>query len=437
MSQSLNQSGPQRPNTATSPAIITGIVILIAGLGGFLLWAFTAPLDEGIVSHGTVIVESNRKTIQHLDGGIVSEIYVRDGDTVQANQPLFRLDRTETSAELGVIKSQYTSSRIVESRLLAERDRKTAISVPEDLQSVAQISEQIKLQQQLFDTRRRVLAGEISIMQQSIAGLEAQMVGVESLQQSKVEQIRLLNNELATLRALHEQGYVPHTRIFDLERALADVTGGRDNDLSRIAAAQKNISELRLRILQRQQDYQKEVETQLADIQRNVASLREQMQSAEAKLARTEIYSPSEGIVIGLKLHTIGGVIRPGEPLMDIVPKSATLVIEARVNTQDRDKIHPDLTADVRFVAFNQTTTPVVEGKVTLVSADSITDDRSGVPYYLAQVIVPLENLKKLGDQRIQPGMPVDVIIKTGERTFMNYLFKPFMNRLARALTEE
>lgn len=428
------------PNTSIRGPVLTGLAILLAGLGGFLVWAATAPLDEGIVTPGALMVEGNRKTIQHLDGGIVSEILVREGDFVRAGQPLFRMDRAQLLADLGVLRTQFAAAAAVEARLLAEYSGAATLTFPEELRATRgdpSVLGPMDLQRQLFETRRRALESELAIMRESIAGVEARIAGLESLQQSKLSQIRLLTEELEKLRKLYQKGFVPHNRIFDMERMLVDLTGGRDSDLARMDADRKSIAELKLRMLQTRQNFQQEVETELADVQRNVSSMREQIKAAESRLQRAESRAPEDGVVIGLRLHTVGGVVRPGEVLMDLVPRNAALVIEARVQPQERDRIRPGLSAGVRFVALNRNNTPVLEGKVILVSADRITDEKTGTPYYLVRVSVPLEALGGLEGGALEPGMPVDVIIRTGERTFLNYLLKPMTDRMARSFKEE
>jgi len=321
------------PVTNPNSAITWGVLIALFGFGGFVLWAVLAPLDEGVVAQGTVNVDSKRKTVQHLRGGIVDQILVRDGDRVVKDQPLIRLNDTQ------LVKTHLA--------------------------------------------------------------LQEQINGLEQLASGKAQQIRLLNEELASLRKLFAEGYVPRNRLFDLERALAELTGSRGENLA------------------------------------NIAALKERLAATVDDIERSTIRSSTDGVVMGLNVHTIGGVINPGERLLDVVPENEPLVIDTQVPTHVINKVHVGLRVDVRFTALNQTTTPIVDGEVITVSADSFTDSRTGISYYTARVTVPEESLGKLGNQRIQPGMPVDIIVKTGERTMMDYLLKPLTDRVARSMKEE
>ncbi len=318
-----------RPGTA----IFWGLLFTVVGFGGFLFWATTAPLDQGVVSMGTLNVDSKRKTIQHLRGGIVEQILVNDGDKVKKDQALIKLNVTQLE--------------------------KTKLSMLEQMK-----------------------------------GLEQQVAG-------KSEQIRLLNDEHASLKKLFDEGYLPRNRLFDLERGLAELTGSRGENMS------------------------------------NIAAIKERLAATDDDIQRSIIRSPTEGIVMGLNVHTIGGVVNPSEKLMDIVPENEDLVVDTQVPTHVIDKVRVGLLVDLRFTALNQTITPIVSGEVITVSADSFADQRTGATFYTAKVSVPQASLKKLGNQKLQPGMPVDVIIKTGERTMMEYLLKPLTDRMARSLKEE
>jgi len=326
---------PNDPKLETDPrrSIAWGMSLVLFGFGGFIIWAMLAPLDQGVVTQGTVNVDSNRKTVQHLRGGIVEGILVRDGDKTTKDAPLLRLDDT-----------------------------------------------------QLVKTKQM---------------LQEQINGLEQLVNAKTQQIASLNDELQILRKLFAEGYVPRNRLFDLERALADLTGAR------------------------------------GDAMANIAANKERLAATQDDIARSIIRSPSDGVVMGLAVHTVGGVITPGEKLMDIVPENEPLIINIQVPTHLIDKVHAGLLVDVRFSALNQHVTPIVDGEVVTVSADSFTDQRTGAAFYTAQVNITQEGMAKLKNQRIQPGMPVDVTVKTGERTMMDYLIKPLTDRMANSMKEE
>lgn len=423
-----------------SPVVTQGLLLVLFGFGGFLLWAMLAPLDQGVVAQGVVNVDTKRKTVQHLRGGIVDKILVRDGTKVKKGDPLILLNDTQAKAELGIVKGQYLAARASETRLLAERDKQDHINFPNDLMAEKSdpiVAELMRVQNDLFHARRATLLGAIAIYQQSVAGLQDQINGLQSIEKSAEQQMSLLNEELASLRTLFAQGYVPRTRLFDLERSLANITGSRGEALSNIEKSRNSIREMKLRILQQQQEFDKEVGAELEEIRREVAAQRERYVAAQDSLDRSVIESPTDGVIVGSSIYTVGGVISPGQELMYVVPEGDALLIETQVMPQDIDKVQKGLLADVRLTAFNQSTTPVVQGTVVMVSADRTVDERTGVPYFAAKVAITEEGLKKLEKLQIQPGMPADVIIKTGERTFMGYLLKPLFDRVARSFKEE
>lgn len=420
-----------------------GLLTLLLGAGGFLVWAGFAPLDQGITLPGVVNVDSKRKTVQHLRGGIVQEILVHDGDNVKSGQVILRLNNTQAKAQLGEVKSQYYSAKAMEDRLEAERIHAGTIKFSDELiqlkEAEPQVASSMMVQEQLFKTRRESLRSEISIFNENIAAQNAQIKGLESLAQSKSDQLKLVQEELGALRKLFGQGYVPRSRLFDLERAYADIQGTRSEDIGNVGRLKKSIGELRLRIVQRQQEFQKEVETQLSDLQRQSAALKERMIALQDEVVRTEIKAPNSGVVVGLNVHTVGGVIGPGEKILDIVPQDEQLVVEAQLMPNDITKVHAGLPTDIHFTAFNQKHTPIIEGKVISVSADRLTDPRTGMPYYISRVVVTQNGMKELREKKliVQPGMPADVVVRTGERTMLQYLVKPLTDRMSFSLKEE
>lgn len=429
--------------TDVRPVVRAGLLTLLLGAGGFLVWAGFAPLDQGITLPGVVNVDSKRKTVQHLRGGIVQEILVHDGDNVKSGQVILRLNNTQAKAQLGEVKSQYYSAKAMEDRLEAERIHAGTIKFSDELiqlkEAEPQVASSMMVQEQLFKTRRESLRSEISIFNENIAAQNAQIKGLESLAQSKSDQLKLVQEELGALRKLFGQGYVPRSRLFDLERAYADIQGTRSEDIGNVGRLKKSIGELRLRIVQRQQEFQKEVETQLSDLQRQSAALKERMIALQDEVVRTEIKAPNSGVVVGLNVHTVGGVIGPGEKILDIVPQDEQLVVEAQLMPNDITKVHAGLPTDIHFTAFNQKHTPIIEGKVISVSADRLTDPRTGMPYYISRVVVTQNGMKELREKKliVQPGMPADVVVRTGERTMLQYLVKPLIDRMSFSLKEE
>lgn len=420
------------------PVMRVGLLVVLIGFVGFLAWAALAPLDAGVTASGMVAVESKRKTIQHLNGGIVQDILVKDGDRVKKGQVLLRLERTQIEAQRLITRTQLVGAKAVQARLLAERTGAEAPSFDDPILAPKDdplVREAITTQMALFKTRRKAIDGQLSILDTAIRGLQQQIEGLQALEKGKAEQIRLLQDELDSLRTLFEKGYVPRNRIFELERAIADISSRRSSDLSDIGRAQSTLNELRLRKLQLEQEFHKEVETQLADVQREAAILGERLIALDDELSRVEIRSPADGIVVGLSVHTIGGVIRAGEPILDLVPEGDPLIIEARIMPHLIERVAIGLPTLVRFVALDKLN-PVVQGEVTSVSADILTDKGTGQPYYAARITVPQEELLKLNYERINPGMPVDVVIKTGERSMLEYLLRPLLNHMFMALRE-
>ncbi|MFZ5580097.1 MAG: HlyD family type I secretion periplasmic adaptor subunit [Pseudomonadota bacterium] len=426
-----------RHSKSTASVIRFGGLVIAFGFVGFLAWAALAPLDAGVTASGTVVVESKRKTVQHLSGGIVEEIRVRDGDQVKKDDVLIRLSRTQIEAQLMIARHQLIADRAIEARLLAERlgtipgfehpmlsDRANPV-----------VAEAIETQTALFNTRRKALKGELSILDSNLVGLRQQISGLQALERGKEQQMILLREELSSLRELFEKGYVPRNRIFELERAISEISAQRSGDLANIGRAQSALNEIQLRKLQSEQEFMKDVETQLTLVQKEIPNLSERLAALEDELSRIEIRSPEDGTIVGLRVHTVGGVVRPGEAILDLVPANDALIVEARIQPHLIEKVAPDLVALVRFVALDSLN-PVVGGKVASVSADILSDPKTGAPYYVALITVSPGDLRRLKYDRINPGMPVDVVIKTGERSLLEYLLKPMMSNVFMAFRE-
>lgn len=416
-----------------------GLRILLIGVGAFMVWAIFAPLSEGVPAHGFIKVEGNRKTIQHLSGGIVEEIMVKEGDRVVADQPLMRLNETQLKAQQGIVESQLVIALAMEARLNAERDNRDKLTYPEFLlarQQHPQAVEAMQVQGQLFRTRRAALKGEEAIGRETIIGLEEQVRGLTAQEAAKAEQLSSFKEELKALRPLHEDGYIPRNRLFELERAVAYLSGQRSDDLANIGRAKSQISEIKLKVLQSRQVYQKEVQTQLAETQSKVADLKERLVATQDELKRVVLRAPGAGVVVDLTAHTIGGVIAPGQKLMDIVPEGGGLLIEAQLPTHLIDNVHVGLDVDISFTAMDHTMVPTIPGKLTYVSADRMVDPRTDMPYFVGRVMVTEEGMKVLGKHSMQPGMPADVVVKVSERSMMGYMLKPLFNSLRFAFTE-
>lgn len=414
--------------------------IVLAGFGGFILWASFAPLDKGVPISGNVTVASHLQAVQHQTGGIIDSILVKEGDFVKVGQVLVRMNDVQIKAQAEITRIQLYTARAVEARLLAERDGQNEISFPAELlslQSDMRIASSIMVQSQLFMSRKLALQHEIAALDESIAGLRMQLRGLESSKISKNQQLKFLEEQLVNLRDLATDGFVPRNRLLELERTYTQLNGELSADTGNIGRTQRQIAELEQRRIHRQQEYQKEVRQQLSDIKREADALSSRLQGQDFELANVEVKAPVDGIVVGMNVFTEGGIIGPGFKLMDIVPSDDILVITGQVPVHLIDRVHIDLPVDLIFSALNQKKTPKIPGVVTQVSADRLTDERTGFPYYNIKAKVTPEGMKQLTDQQIRAGMPVEIFIKTGERSLMNYLFKPILDRAHSAMSEE
>lgn len=417
-----------------------GLIVLLLGFGGFAAWAGFAPLDAGVTAEATVQVAGNRKSVQHLEGGTVDEILVKEGDQVREGQVLVRLNATRALAEQGVVSAQYLIAKITEARLLAERDGADAVVVDpyvaERFKEDPRYASALASQERLFKTRRDALQGEIDILRENLAGAEQQLAGLEQVQKSRKAQIGYINRELSGVRELAKEGYLPRNRMFELERDAAQLQAALSNDVVEAGRTRNQIAELKLRILQRHQDDQKEVQSLLSDIQKEASALGDRLAAIDYTVRETIIRAPIGGYVQNLSIHTVGGVIGPGTLLMEVVPVDASYLVQARVPVQSIDRVSPGLDVDVMFPALNQRTIPNIPGKVLTLSADRLVDEATNMPYYLAQIEVTPEGVEQLKNETIRAGMPAAVLIRLGERTMLNYLLKPFLERLDRSFKE-
>jgi len=429
-----------RVDTNFSGPLRWGLLVLLLGFGGFAAWAGFAPLDAGVTAEATVQVAGNRKSVQHLEGGTVDEILVKEGDMVREGQVLVRLNATRALSEQGVVSAQYIIAKATEARLLAERDGLDSIVIEPELQERfkddPRLERAVASQERLFKTRRDALQGEIDILRENLAGAEQQLAGLEQVQKSRKTQIGYINRELTGVRELAKEGYLPRNRMFELERDAAQLQAALSNDVVEAGRTRNQIAELKLRILQRYQDYQKEVQSELSEIQKEASALRDRLAAIDYTVRETIIRAPIGGYVQNLSIHTVGGVIGPGTLLMEVVPVDASYLIQARVPVQSIDRVTPGLDVDVMFPALNQRTIPNIPGKVLTLSADRLVDEATNMPYYLAQVEVTPEGVEILQNETIRAGMPAAVLIRLGERTMLNYLLKPFLERLDRSFKE-
>lgn len=416
-----------------------GVWLLALGFGGFIGWALLAPIDEGVPAPGTVVIDTKRKTVQHLTGGIVREILVREAQQVKAGDVVMRLDDTQAKAIYQSARQQYFSLRAQESRLEAEQKGAAQIRFHPDLLAAKEdllAVEYMNLQRQMFLSRRAALQGEQSILTQSLDATQETLRGLKAQLEGKQAQLKLVREQLEGTRELAKEGYLPRNRWYDEERLAADLAASVGDLTASVARIRSNLVELELRIAQRKREFLRDVETQLADTSRDAQVTGERLRAAREELARTEIRSPVDGMVIGLAAHTVGGVVAPGARIMDVVPEYVPLTLEVRVEPQLIDRIRAELPADIRIHAFLDNPNFMIEGRVLSVSADLVADQPNIPPYYLARIAVTPAGMKELGRRQLQPGMQAEVVIKTGERTLMQYLLKPLVQRVAASLRE-
>ncbi|MEJ6021958.1 HlyD family type I secretion periplasmic adaptor subunit [Ramlibacter sp. PS4R-6] len=418
-----------------------GLWALGLGFVGFLLWAAFAPLDEGVPATGVVSINTKRKAVQHPTGGIIKEMMVQEGDRVREGQVLLKLDEAATRANYESIRQEYFGLRAMQGRLLAEQSGLPAMTIHPDLQAAAAkdplIRNQVQTQQQLFASRRSSLQADLQQIQESIRGQESLIRSYQEILISRRSQLALINDELKNTRELVVEGYMPRNRQLELERMVADANGAVAELLGNIARTHNAIAELRQKSLGRTQEYRKEVEGGLTDVTRQVQADEAKFQALGDDLNRTELRSPATGQVVGLAIQTVGGVIQGGQKIMDIVPDNEMLLVETRVAPNLIDQVHAGLPVDIRFNTFSNSPVLVVDGKVVSISGDLLADQQSGATYYLARVAVTPEGQKKLGKRVLQAGMPVEVVLKTGERSMLAYVLHPLTKRLAAAMKEQ
>jgi protease secretion system membrane fusion protein len=426
--------------TDTRRPMKIGLWALGIGFGGFLLWAAFAPLDEGVPAQAVVSIETKRKPVQHLTGGIIKNVVVKEGQIVKEGDTLASLEDAVARASYESIRQNYYTLRATEGRLLAEQVNHKQIDFHPDLVKAAsdvyvqQITEQ---QKQLMHSRQAALQADLDVITQSIAGQQAAIQGASGVLQSRQQQLQFVQDELGGIRDLVKEGYAPRNRLLELERDRAQTQGAIADLQANILRSQRAISELTMRGVQRKQEYRKEVDTQLADVRRQVQAESDKFAAVTADLGRMVIRAPGDGQVVGLAVQHAGSVIAAGQKMMDIVPQHEALVLEARVPPNLIDKVHAGLKVDVRFAAFAHSPQLVVEGHLDSISADLLTDPATNHSYFLARVALTPSGMKQLGVHQMQAGMPAEVIIKTGGRSLLDYLLHPLTKRLAASMKEE
>lgn len=418
-----------------------GVWTVLSVFGGFGAWTALAPLDSAAVAPGVFMVESYRKTVQHLEGGIINAIYVRDGDTVSKDKTLVTLDDTQSRAQLEMVRGQYFITVAREARLLAQRDGRGQVEYPPLLverREDPRVQDAVRVQDQTFKARKAAQEGEVSLYERQIGQLQAKASGLRAQKHSRDELVGSYRGELKDFEALLEEGFTEKQKVRELGRNLAQSEGQAGELLSDIAATQLQVSETQLKILQLKKDLQREVAKELSEVQRDRFDLQEKLRSLENTVQRTVIKAPESGTVMGLAVHTIGAVVPPGGKLLEIVPGKEKLLVEAQVSPLDVDRVRVGQTAEVRLTAFKSRDTPSVYGKLIAVSADRLMDEKEKIPFYLARVEINAAGLQYLAQRKLElvPGMPSEVLINTGEHTFFRYLMDPLKSIVARSFTE-
>jgi len=433
---------PITVNTDSGTYTRMGWLIVLAGVLGFGVWASFAPLDKGSPLSGTVMKEGNRKAVQYLQGGIVQEILVKDGDHVNVGQVLVRMNQVQVKAALDITQAQYISARSMEARLQAELQGRSNIALPESLRDYAkdpEVIEAMALQNQLIAARRLSMQSDLGALDESIAGLRMQIQGVQESRESKKAQLGMLKEQLDNMGDLARDGLIARNRYLDLKRSYEQMLGAIAEDTGTLGRAQRQINETEKRKVQRQSEYQKEVRSLLADAHKEADTLQSRMESQQFDVGSVELKASVAGVVVGSNVFTRGGVVGAGAKLMEIVPDEDALVVEGQLAVNLIDRIHVGLPVELSLSAFNANRTPHIPGTVITVAADRTVDERTGVPYYKVRVRVTPEGAKLIAAKKLDvvPGMPVDMFVKTGERTMMSYLLKPVFDRVKSSMTEE
>lgn len=430
---------PRSPKDEIRPYVLGGFAVVFLLIGGAAVWAATTEIAGAVLAQGTVVVESNVKKVQHPTGGVVSEILVHDGDKVKPGDLLLRIDETVARANLQIVTQQIDELEAREARLKAERDGADTVTPPARLgrrMSEAGVREILRGETSLFKSRRDTRAGQKAQLRERIAQYEEQIIGTLGQIAAKSKEVGLINQELTGLEQLKAKQLVTTNRLNVLRREAARLEGERAQLKAELAKTKGKITEIGLEILRIDQEFSTDLIKDLRETQSKKAELIERRVTAEDQLNRVDIRAPRSGIVNQLSAHTVGGVVNPAETIMLIVPEDDRLVVEAKVAPSDISQLHQQQTALIRFSAFNQRVTPQIEGIVNRISADVTIDPQRGSSYYVVRVEIREAELRKLGDEKLLPGMPVEVQIRTQDRTALSYLVKPLQDQIAKAWRE-
>lgn len=443
------KQGPKRPNwpnkiagvaTNTRSAIIAGFCLIAATIGGFGIWSTTVPISSAIVANGQIVVASKRKQIQHPAGGVIRALHVEDGAEVKAGAILLELEDAEAAERYTRARDSLYLAIASEARLQAETLDRPSLEYPADLLEAAKTDAAIQAiaagQKQFFEVRRLELRGQLSIIEEQHEQLKNELRGIEAERAAAGTQIGLTHKELAAVKDLYAKGFTTRTRVFSLEREVAQLSGNSGRLTAAGARTRSAMIENELKLLQARNQLQTTIQAEMREVQAKIPNLREQFRAARQAFERTTIRAPVDGTVMAFR-NTIGSVVRPGDTIMEIVPSDERLMVEVQLRPTDVDSVSVGLDTEIKLTGLNQRTVPPIWGRVTHVSADAFQDTRTSATYFVAHIDVSDSEIRKLGAHKLQPGAPAAVMIKTGERTALAYLTQPLSDSIDRAWREQ
>ncbi|MGV7240471.1 HlyD family type I secretion periplasmic adaptor subunit [Caballeronia sp. M23-90] len=441
---------PSEPQSTNAPlslprrVVASGCVVLMLGCGALGVWATLAPLSGAVVAEGVVRDDGERKTVMHQEGGIIKAIFVKDGDHVKAKQVLLTLDSVRPDAEVAALQSQLADVQAKAARLEAERDMKSSVTFPAPLiarSSDPAIATLIQREQTLFDSERQTLNDQLRLLREQADQTREEISTEIALVRTSDESLAISKQELEVNEQLRSEGYVTETKMMELRRAAADYKSRQQSNTAELIRARQKQTDLELKITALRNDYVKAADTQLKDATAKIQQLADQLRPAEDTETRTSIVAPVDGEVVGLMVHTIGAAIGPREPILDLVPSGTPLLVEAKIKPDNVREVMPGSTADVRLTAYNPRTSPLLQGTVTYLSADSLNDKETRQPFYLAHIEIPVDVIARANKAarepiRLGPGLRAEVFIKTRSRTAIDYLFEPLWDGIQKSMRD-
>jgi HlyD family type I secretion membrane fusion protein len=431
--------GLKRPDHDFRRVAAIGIGIIVVTFGIFGIWAAFAPLSSAVMAPGIVATESNRQTIQHLEGGIVRQILIHEGDHVQAGQTLFELDPVQTEAALNITRNQLFSLLAKRDRLAAQRDgRPTVVFSPEVLAQANDptVAQAISDERRQFEEQRATLDAQVAVLRTRISEYQSEIQGMDTERRSMEQQVTYLNEEISGLEDLYKKDLVPKPRLLAVQRERTQLQGQIGRSQADKARAEKSIGETELQMRQLRQQVFQDASKELSDVETQTADLRQRFAVAQDQARRINITAPMSGVVQNLRVFTNGAVIRPGDPLVEIAPDHGEMIIEARISPNDVDSVHAGQKVEVRFPTFHSRTIPVIMGQIRSVSQDRLVDEASKSPYFLAVIHVPQSNLPPEIKGKLRAGLPTEIIVPTGSRSALQYIWQPLTNALHKTMRE-